>query len=306
MLLHKKRIRGNLNGVGYVNPYTNGLISPHYMQPTKYNDYERNLILKTTDFYNKQIEQEKAEYNNFLKNKGLKEEIMEESDIKVDPKLKQSGSGLEDVMNIASQANQMYNIIRTGGKAALKAYSGPTGTKVKNLYSKYINPNPNHRPSYVGEKHLIHSSGNTFNFLGPGTQIKKRMARGDLALDGRFGLDKPARKHDIAYLNAKSLKQVRKADIQFIKDIDKAQVNPISKNIVKLGMKAKMKAEDLGILDPNHFSNIDIAENKDTQIVGSGFTKKRKLGKYPDSNLRSKILKNYKKSRIKLKNKVSV
>ena len=45
MLLHKRRIEGNLSGAGYINPYSNDRLSPIYLQPMCYNDYANNLIL---------------------------------------------------------------------------------------------------------------------------------------------------------------------------------------------------------------------------------------------------------------------
>lgn len=263
MLLHSRRIQGNLNGAGYVNPYNGDRPSALYMQPLCYSDHTRNLNLKREQSESKQ----------------------------------QSGSGL--VEGIASTQAILLGLQKAGDM-----YASETGTRVKNFYGKNINPHPNWRPSFAGEKHMIHSSGNTFNYLGPHTNIKERLQRGDPPLDGAFGLDAQAKIHDTDYMNAKSLADVRKADKKFVKNISKAKANPVSKKIITSAMKAKMTAEDLGLLDQNKYSQINVASTKDTPMSGKGLKKTRKMGKYPDSYLRSKLIKQYGKSKKKLINKM--
>lgn len=285
MLLHKKRIQGNLNGMGYINPYSNGNLSILDVQPLCYNDYPNNLNLISEQYEDTKIIQIKDDYKQNSED--------------------QSGSG---IVETATAVNELYQAIKTIGSAAIDAYSSETGTKVKNYYGKYINPHPNWRPGYAGEKHMLHSSGNTYNFLGPHTNID-RWKRKDPPMDQ---LDSVAKNHDEKYFNAKNLKDIRKADIEFIKDANKTNVNRISKKIVTSSIKAKMKAEDLGLLDRNYFSQINIASNEDSNLVGKGMApplnklkKVRKMGKYPDSNLRNKLIKQYAKSKKKLINKIN-
>ena len=58
------------------------------------------------------------------------------------------GSGAVDVVSAA------LKLIKSG-KDVYNAYGSETATKLKNMYGKYINKNPNWRPGYAGEKHLI-------------------------------------------------------------------------------------------------------------------------------------------------------
>ena len=299
MLLHKKRIQGSLMGIGVQNPYAHENLSPLNIQPMTYTDYVNNLILKPEDVNDRQTLIQKAEMDKTNNN--------------------QKGGAIDP-----ETAVQTVQAIYQGIKKAADFYQSETGTQIKNFYGKYINPHPNWRSGFSGEKHLIHSSGNTYNFLGPGTQIEKRIARGDPPLDGSRGLDAQAKIHDVDYLNAKTLQDVRMADKRFVENVQKAEANPITKKIITTAMKGKMKAEDLGILDKNYYSQIEIADVEDVPAVeelgGGGLRmdikkglikppkkklkKVRKMGKYPDSALRQKLLKQYGKSKNKLIKKI--
>ena len=57
-----------------------------------------------------------------------------------------------------------------------------------------------------------------YQYLGPGTKLKKRLARGDPGINR---LDRIAKQHDIDYSRAKNLQDKWKADTKMIKAIDK-------------------------------------------------------------------------------------
>ena len=107
------------------------------------------------------------------------------------------------------------------------------------------------------------------------------------------GLDAAAKTHDIAYVDAKNLTDVRNADKVFVKQVKKSDVGKITKSLVVGAIKGKMIAEDLGILDKNKFSQITIAENNDAPQLGSGKVIKKKKPMYPDHLLRNKLSKEY-------------
>ena len=75
--------------------------------------------------------------------------------------------------------------------------------------------------------------------MGPGTHLKKRLARGDPGINR---LDRIAKAHDIDYDKAKNLKDKWAADRKMIAKIDQL---PGSKNlterIVRRIMKAKLR-----------------------------------------------------------------
>ena len=57
-----------------------------------------------------------------------------------------------------------------------------------------------------------------FHWLGPGTKLKKRLARGDPGINR---LDKVAKQHDIDYARAKNVQEKWKADTKVIAAIYK-------------------------------------------------------------------------------------
>ena len=74
------------------------------------------------------------------------------------------------------------------------------------------------RTAYAGENHAILKLKNGLtgvaNYMGPGTHIEKRIARGD---PPRTMMDKVAQAHDLRYFQAKTPDDIRKADQQMVK-----------------------------------------------------------------------------------------
>ena len=76
-----------------------------------------------------------------------------------------------------------------------------------------------------------------YQFMGPGTHLKKRLARGDKGINR---LDKIARIHDIDYSRSRNLKDKWAADKKMVKAIDNLPGrNTPTEFIVKNIMKAK-------------------------------------------------------------------
>jgi len=147
-------------------------------------------------------------------------------------------------------------------KAVDKLAFGPIGTSISNTLSHAFNKNPKWRPGFPGEKHIVLPTDEGItraNFAGPGTRLDKRLPRGDQGVDGPRGIDSAAKKHDIAYSKIHrgqpdAVAATRKADIQMLKDIDNSTATATAKKVVKTAMRAKVFAEDLGVLDPLKFS----------------------------------------------------
>ena len=73
----------------------------------------------------------------------------------------------------------------------------------------------NRRAEIVGQDGLeFHRPG--YQYMGPGTKLKKRLARGDPGINW---LDRIAKQHDIDYSHAKSLKEKHVADPKMIQAI---------------------------------------------------------------------------------------
>ena len=78
-----------------------------------------------------------------------------------------------------------------------------------------------------------------YQYMGPGTHLKKRLARGDPGINR---LDRIAKAHDIDYDKAKDSKDKWVADRKMIAKIDQLQGHKtMTERIVKNIMKAKLR-----------------------------------------------------------------
>ena len=78
-----------------------------------------------------------------------------------------------------------------------------------------------------------------YQYMGPGTKLKKRLARGDPGINR---LDRLAKQHDIDYSRAKNLQDKWKADTKMIQAIDKLPGRKtMTERIVKKIMQTKKR-----------------------------------------------------------------
>lgn len=81
-----------------------------------------------------------------------------------------------------------------------------------------------------------------YQYLGPGTFLKKRLARGDPGINR---LDRIAKQHDTDYSNAKNIRNKWKADLKMVNAIDalpgrKSPMEKLSRNIIATKRKFKL------------------------------------------------------------------
>ncbi len=198
----------------------------------------------------------------------------------------QVGGGIQSPASY-TPSQQGSGFTKAGMHTLYEAYQkmkNSVGTNVMHMEEKLSNTihglnksrNPNWRPGYPGEHHMRDPvSGIKMNFAGPGTQIKKRLERGDPPLNGKNSIDDCARTHDIAYHNAKEIKDVRKADQVFNKCVNKSTDSFLSKAIVRSLMKSKMLGEDMGLISKEKFVSLPNvgaknAEYNPIEFNGSG------------------------------------
>ena len=115
-----------------------------------------------------------------------------------------------------------------------------------NFYRSFEDPSKV-RPLHKGEYHLLNA-----NFEGPGTKIGLKEVRDFPPYNN---VDACAKKHDLAYYEASKLptqqerdSAVRKADEEFLKDIEKfknVDGEKIYYEAGKRGIEGKIKIEDL-------------------------------------------------------------
>ena len=77
-----------------------------------------------------------------------------------------------------------------------------------------------------------------YQYMGPGTKLKKRLKRGDPGINR---LDRIAKQHDIDYSHAKNLQDKWKADAKMIHAIDKL---PGSKTLTEIEVTSWLVSAD--------------------------------------------------------------
>jgi len=205
------------------------------------------------------------------------------------------------------------NKIKTVGDLTLAAYGSKTGSILKNALISF-DKNPNANYGFPGEKHIplpTQYGISMANFCGPYTQLQKRLERGDLGIDGINGIDAQCKIHDIDYSKATNIKDIRQADQKLIKNIEKSTGGKTVKSMIRGLIKSKMLGEDIGLIDPLEITDF---QNIQDSSRGSGKNKKetfktvlqrlkpkKKNKTYPGYNLERKLIKQYKKGKVRNK-----
>lgn len=154
------------------------------------------------------------------------------------------------------------DLIKKGVEKASDLYGSELGTTVKNLLPS---SDETGRPAYAGERHAILELPNgkygMANYMGPGTQVIKRLQRGD---PPRTKSDKVAMRHDIDYALASGLKNkneqakaIRQADQRMVASLNRIskEKGDSAKNIFqgRRLIQGKMAAEDVGLMEKGSF-----------------------------------------------------
>jgi len=105
------------------------------------------------------------------------------------------------------------------------------------------------------------------NYMGPGTNLMKRLKRGDVP---RTAMDELSRAHDIRYDLAKSQSDIEEADEIFIKGAKKIRKNKLDNKINtyvgQIPIQAKLYAERKGLIKPT-FKQIQKFEKDDEKLL---------------------------------------
>lgn len=203
----------------------------------------------------------------------------------------------------------IFDSIRSGidkGKAlGIKASdlaTGEFGTALRNLIPS---SDENARAQFPGEKHAILKLPNgkwgQANFMGPGTELEKRLMRGD---PPRTMADRVAMAHDSRYGLAKTQADVASADRKMIAKLqDMKRKRQDARVNIEMGLRpiqAKMRAEQFGLVQPGKIatfgdvSNRALVEGKLKQLEQAGF------GDLPGQALKMKLLKQGTRKKPKL------
>ena len=224
--------------------------------------------------------------------------VAEDFYVKNEQQIDMGGEGIIDLAKKGYQkAKNLF------GKAS-DLYESEIGT---DLINALPSSDETARPKFAGEKHAILQLANgkygIANYMGPGTQVVKRLVRGD---PPRTLADKVAQRHDIDYTLAsamsskeKQLNAVRDADNRMINSLNRLeQGNLDAKKNIMLGkqiIKGKTIAEDLGILDKSKFAG-DLEKMSDADRMKL-MSKRASLSQegygLPGQKLKQKLIKHY-------------
>jgi len=219
------------------------------------------------------------------------------------------GDGLGDFIKGLFQKGK--NVAKTAwenkeaiAEKASDLYTGEVGTAIRNIIPS---SDDTARPGFPGEKHMLLKLPNgktgVANYMGPGTEVVKRVRRGDM---GRTPSDFVAKRHDIDYALAATmptkkaqLAAVRRADnrmVRTLKSIAKGAHGGDAQRNVQAGMRliqAKTIGEDLGLLDKSKFAgDLEKMSTADSALLKSTREGLEQKGfGLPGDMLRARLLK---------------
>lgn len=217
-----------------------------------------------------------------------------------------NGAGFMDIVRgIFNKGKQGAQFLFDNKDKIEGALTGETGTALRNLIP---DSDDTARPGFPGEKHMIlqlkNGKNGVANFMGPGTQVEKRLRRND---PGRTPADTVAKRHDIDYAlasgardTAGQFKQIRAADNRMINSLKKIQANKsdAGRNI-QAGMRliqAKKLGEDVGILGKDKFAGpLKTIPDADKVLLMSNRDKLTQEGyglSLPGGSLKQKLIRN--------------
>jgi len=205
--------------------------------------------------------------------------------------------GGEGVIDLAKSG---YQKAKNAVTKAADFYSSEVGKRVIDLLP---DSDENARPGFKGEKHVIMELANgkagVANFMGPGTEVVKRVARGD---KGRTPSDNVAMRHDIDYQIATGMKTKaaqrkagRDADNRMISSIKRLEATggDARKNILMgKAIIAKTMAEDIGVMSKDKFlGKLEKMSDKDAILLKSKRAELSQMGYgHPGEKLKHKLM----------------
>ena len=150
-----------------------------------------------------------------------------------------------------------------------------------NVFGASLRPGEVHAPQYTKDGFRFGS------YIGPGTKVYDNLRKGVQPITNT---DKTAKLHDIMFSLAENPEDARAADLRMIRNLDRIQneKSDYKFNIYmgKVPIKAKMWAEDMGIIRKGSFTsmkgaqvskeNRKMLEREKAQLIQEGYGKGKK------------------------------
>ena len=205
----------------------------------------------------------------------------------------------------------VLDYLKRGYNVAKNVYDNTSSELVASVKNAIPSSDENARGAYPGENHAMLYLPNTnnygiANYMGPGTEVIKRLQRDDKP---RGMADATAKAHDIRYMLAQDLNDVRTADKKMINKLTqiKAKKQDADFNINQglYGIKSKVMLEDMNLMAKDKFAkNVKENYNKLTasekELLKSNLSKLEQDGNgytiKPADKLKLQVLKQLSKS----------
>ena len=194
------------------------------------------------------------------------------------------------------QGSGIVDTLRSVAKGVDSAVFGKVGTQLRNLIPASDETAANQFP---GERHQILKLGNSklgsANFSGPGTQVVKRVKRGDKP---RTLVDKVAYAHDLRYTLSDDPAEIRLADKKMIDKLNELQKEkkdkPFNIKPAKAIIRGKMAGEDLKLFKKDTFVDFgEKLEDEDRKLLQGKLDELEQegYGKRPGQELKKRLMK---------------
>jgi len=199
---------------------------------------------------------------------------------------------LESDQNGRGFFDRISSIFKKGkafGSKLIDAASGETGTAIQNVVLGATNKNPLWRPGFAGENHAILQTDYGLtkgSYIGPGTNLDARLRRGDV---GITPVDAAAKRHDLRYTLAQNVGDIRRADVQMLKEVAKSSDRPFNKALGNIGIGGKIALETGGFASPEDFTTFGGVTDPQKRAMYEKALKQAG-GSNPASRLRKKML----------------
>jgi len=199
-----------------------------------------------------------------------------------------------------------------GGEGILSTAKGLFDRTISGALNILPSSDDTARPGYPGERHGVLQLNNgkpgVANYMGPGTALMKRLARGD---PPRTMEDRVAQAHDIRYGLAKNQAGVAQADTKMINKLLNMKKNKQGNRFnIEMGLRpiqAKRAIEAKGLVKPGKIASFGDLNPSEQEIAKAKLKELEQAGfGMPGQKLKMKLLRSMRKPAKKKGNGLSL
>jgi hypothetical protein len=133
-------------------------------------------------------------------------------------------------------------------------------------------------------------------YMGPGTNLDARLARGD---EGITPADKASKRHDLRYALAHNIGDIRRADVQMLKEVADSNDTTFNKSLANVGIGGKIALESGGFAKPEDFTTFGGLNDVVKRAKYEAALKQAGGSKAPSHRLKMKLIANMRRQKKK-------